>query len=81
VAQQLRLVDTPRSPRLRPARSTAAPVARTASSRARRAAAWGEWQLDSRTRRVGKAGVAAARRALEEAVAAAHEVETHRRAS
>ena len=80
MAQQLRLVDTPRSPRRTPVRSTAA-VARTASPRARRAAAWGEWHLDSRTRRVGKAGVAAARRALEEAVAAAHAVETHRRAS
>jgi hypothetical protein len=32
----------------------------------RRAAHWGEWHLDARTRSVGRAGVAAARRALEE---------------
>ena len=65
----------------RPSRTGAARTARTTSPRARRAASWGEWQLDSRTRRVGKAGVAAARRALEEAAAGAHAVQSHRRAS
>jgi hypothetical protein len=33
----------------------------------RRAANWGDWRLDARTRRVGREGVAAARRALESA--------------
>jgi hypothetical protein len=61
---------------LTPARS-----ARAAATRARRAASWGDWQLDSRTRRVGKEGVAAARRALEDAAATAHAVENHRQAS
>jgi len=41
-------------------------AARTGGS-GRRAVRWGEWQLDARTRRVGREGVAAARRALEEA--------------
>jgi hypothetical protein len=36
----------------------------------RRAVQWGDWHLDARTRTVGRAGVAAARRALEEAAAA-----------
>jgi hypothetical protein len=35
----------------------------------RRAVQWGDWRLDTRTRTVGRAGVAAARRALEEAAA------------
>ena len=35
----------------------------------RRAVQWGDWHLDTRTRTVGRAGVAAARRALEEAAA------------
>jgi len=39
-------------------------------ARGRRAASWGEWKLDARTRRIGKAGVAAAREALERAAAA-----------
>ena len=84
VAQQLRLVEPPSRPRRRSSGSSVprtARRARTAAPRARRAAAWGEWHLDPRTRRVGKAGVAAARRALEEAVAAAHIVESQRRAS
>ena len=34
---------------------------------ARRSVNWGDWRLDTRTRSVGRAGVAAARRALEEA--------------
>jgi hypothetical protein len=36
---------------------------------ARRSVNWGDWRLDARTRTVGRAGVAAARRALEEAAA------------
>ena len=35
----------------------------------RRSVNWGDWRLDPRTRSVGRAGVAAARRALEEAAA------------
>jgi hypothetical protein len=35
----------------------------------RRAVQWGDWHLDARTRTVGRAGVAAARQALEEAAA------------
>jgi hypothetical protein len=31
----------------------------------RRSAGWGDWHLDDRTRSVGRAGVAEARRALE----------------
>ena len=41
---------------------------RTAQGGARRAASWGDWRLDAGTRRVGKAGVAAAREALEAAL-------------
>ncbi len=59
---QLRLVDPPaartsvRTKTAKPAKTAApAPVRRT------------EWRLDARTRRVGRAGVAAARRALEDA--------------
>jgi hypothetical protein len=83
VAQQLRLVDTPRSTHPRVTRPGTGRTAsgRVATPRARRAATWGDWQLDARTRQVGKAGVAAARRALEEAITAAHALETHRRAS
>lgn len=53
---------TPTTPRGR-ARS----VAQTARS-GRRAASWGEWRLDARTRRVGRAGVARAREVLEAAL-------------
>lgn len=88
MTQQLRLVEPPgtpggatsgkRTPRatVRRARSG---VARARG--ARRAASWGDWSLDSGTRRVGKAGVAAAREALEHAAARAHVVENHRQAS
>ena len=87
MTQQLRLVEPPapvastrptaasRAPRSTPQR------ARTGSTRARRAASWGDWALDSSTRRVGKAGVAVARQALEAAAARAHTVEGERRAS
>ena len=53
---QLRLLQ---SERPRPLR------ARKSPSRARRAVHWeGQWRLDSRTRRVGREGVASARAAL-----------------
>jgi hypothetical protein len=70
VSTQLRLVEAPKSPRKRERR---APTARVAKARVRRSARvvhWGDWQLDEQTRRVGRAGVAAARRALEDARAA-----------
>ena len=74
---QLRLVEPPESPTARGARavkgrtSVADRRPRTASlarsSRSRRSANWGDWHLDARTRKVGRAGVASARRALEAA--------------
>ena len=77
---QLRLVEAPGTSEPRAAlkrataKTTGAKRTRAAKSStataARRAANWGEWQLDARTRRVGRAGVAAARQALEEARAA-----------
>lgn len=39
-----------------------------------RQVSWGEWRLDARTRSVGRAGVAAARRALEEAATASEQL-------
>jgi hypothetical protein len=85
VTTQLRLVEPP-EPRPRPARGKAAAAstgarggsrvgttrrARAASARSgRRAASWGDWRLDAGTRRVGRAGVARARAALEAAVEA-----------
>jgi hypothetical protein len=89
VTQQLRLVDPPRAatPRARAntprsARPTRTATARTARSapHARRAVSWGEWTLDSRTRRVGRAGVAAARRALAD-TAHVQALESERKAS
>jgi len=76
VSTQLRLVDTPRQktprqkrPKAQPRKSSAAPKQQRAKvgAGARRAANWGQWQLDERTRRIGRAGVAAARAALEHA--------------
>ena len=73
---QLRLVEPP-EPRPRPARgkvaraTSAAPARARATRRARTgrpAASWGDWRLDAGTRRVGRAGVAQARRALEAAL-------------
>jgi hypothetical protein len=80
VSTQLRLVDTPDT------RPTAATTTRRAASRGRtspkrttvagarrggrRTVNWGDWRLDARTRSVGRAGVARARRALEDAVTA-----------
>jgi hypothetical protein len=80
VSTQLRLVDTPdleprasrapgaRRTRTQPTARRATATARSGSTSARRAAHWGEWQLDARTRQVGRAGVAAAREALERAL-------------
>jgi hypothetical protein len=66
VSTQLRLVEPPApAPRTgkQPRKAT-----RTVGRR-RRAVQWGEWRLDARTRSVGRAGIAAARQALEEAQA------------
>jgi hypothetical protein len=78
VSTQLRLVDPP-EPKATTSRRRAT-TARTAPQRTarptpargggRRAVNWGDWRLDARTRSVGRAGVARARRALEDAVAA-----------
>ena len=74
---QLRLVEPPETPAGRAARppkrrdrTTDRPrTASVARSRrtGRRSVNWGDWQLDARTRKVGRAGVANARRALEAA--------------
>ena len=67
MATQLRLVDPPQAPRTRATRGTRATVAARGRTRApRRAARWGDWQLDDRTRRIGREGIAAARQALEQ---------------
>ncbi len=77
MSTQLRLVEPPeprppattRAPKRR-ARSGDRPRATRATVTARtgrRAAGWGDWHLDARTRRVGQAGVARARKALEAA--------------
>ena len=74
MSTQLRLVDTlppvPRTGKASRPRSGKQPrkATRTAAP-TRRAVQWGDWRLDARTRTVGRAGVAAARRALEEAAA------------
>jgi hypothetical protein len=80
VTTQLRLVEPPEPS---PKRATGAPErSGTASARpstrrgrtttaartGRRSASWGDWRLDAGTRRVGRAGVASARRALEAAL-------------
>ena len=74
MATQLRLVDPPPTPRTRTARTARTARAAVTASRGRRPTArkpvnWGEWQLDARTRRIGREGVASARRALAEATA------------
>ena len=88
MTQQLRLVEppAPRSPPHAPPCIADAPLHAAAgpshgSTRARRAASWGDWALDSSTRRAGLAGVAVARQALQAAAARAHTVEGERRAS
>ncbi len=78
MSTQLRLVDPPEPEATKPGRR-AATKGRTAPKRTgrptpargggRRAVNWGDWRLDARTRSVGRAGVARARRALEDAVA------------
>ena len=76
MSTQLRLVDAPatRKPKsTKAAKSSRSSVARTGQitgRNARRAVNWGDWRLDATTRSVGRAGVARARRALEEAAAA-----------
>jgi hypothetical protein len=50
------------------ARATTRRARATSARTGRRAASWGDWQLDAGTRRIGRAGVAAARQALEAAV-------------
>ncbi|MET0628459.1 MAG: hypothetical protein ABW033_08380 [Acidimicrobiia bacterium] len=78
MATQLRLVDPPptkitarraaasSSAERAPSRTRRARVgsSRAAASSGRRAARWGDWQLDANTRSIGRAGVAAAREAL-----------------
>ena len=49
-------------------RRRARTTTRTTARSGRRAASWGDWHLDAGTRRVGRAGVAQARRALEAVV-------------
>ena len=78
MSTQLRLVDLPEPKATKPSRR-ATTTDRTAPKRTgrptpargggRRAVNWGDWRLDARTRSVGRAGVARARRALEDAVA------------
>jgi hypothetical protein len=80
VTTQLRLVEAPGRSEPRAALKRATTNTKSTKGRktpksgsataARRPVNWGEWQLDARTRRVGRAGVAAARQALEEARAA-----------
>ena len=76
MATQLRLVDPPpaarparraRAAATTPARARVTGTPRRRSGRARRGASWGEWELDARTRSIGRAGIAAAREALERA--------------
>jgi hypothetical protein len=81
VSTQLRLVENlPPAPRTgnepRPGKPTRKQTGNKQTRKAtrtvgpsRRAVQWGDWHLDARTRTVGRAGVAAARRALEEAAA------------
>jgi hypothetical protein len=79
VSTQLRLVDPPEPEASKSTRRRATTSGRTAPKRTgraapargggRRAVNWGDWRLDARTRSVGRAGVAQARRALEDAVA------------
>jgi hypothetical protein len=71
VSTQLRLVDPPKAARRRAAGKPTARVNTAARNRrAGRVVHWGDWQLDENTRRVGRAGVAAARQALADARAA-----------
>jgi hypothetical protein len=83
VSTQLRLVETlPPAPssgngsrkrsgkQPRKAAGTVGPVRGSLTKQARtKQVNWGDWRLDARTRTVGRAGVAAARRALQDAAA------------
>jgi len=69
VHTQLRLVDAPKtsSTEQGPA-ARRRPSARRVKGRAARRVTWGaDWHLDTKVRRVGREGVAAARQALAEA--------------
>jgi hypothetical protein len=82
---QLRLVDPPpaaartktsaarsataRTTGARTVRARIATSGRPGTTSNRRAARWGDWHLDDRTRRIGREGIAAAREALERAAA------------
>jgi hypothetical protein len=52
------------------AKTTGRPVRGSVRSPRGRAVHWADWHLDARTRRVGRAGVAAAKAALEQAARA-----------
>jgi hypothetical protein len=67
VTTQLRLVEPP-APAKKASSGRARGRGATVTRSGRRSAGWGEWHLDARTRRVGRAGVADARRALEAAI-------------
>ena len=67
VSTQLRLVETPATRASKKPRKVR-PTAKTTAVARGRAAHWNvDWRLDTRTRRVGRQGVAAARAALERA--------------
>ena len=79
MSTQLRLVDPPEPEATKSSRRATSGSHRADADRSprlppavggRRAVNWGDWRLDARTRTVGRAGVARARRALEDAVAA-----------
>ena len=79
MSTQLRLVEIlPPAPRTGKARIRTEPRKRSGQqprkatrsvAPGRRTVNWGDWRLDAGTRSVGRAGVAAARRALQEAAA------------
>jgi hypothetical protein len=79
VSTQLRLVEAPGKPskRRNHAPKAKATAKLEAANGARRPVHWGAWQLDEQTRQIGRAGVAAARQALE----AAREAQELRQAS
>jgi hypothetical protein len=71
VSTQLRLVEPPATRKPKPAKATKPPKSAVSAARrpSRRTVNWGDWRLDARTRSVGRAGVANARRVLEAAAA------------
>jgi hypothetical protein len=71
VSTQLRLVEGLPARKRAPRQATARVAKPGAGARrSARVVRWGDWHLDEKTRTVGRAGVAAARRALEDARAA-----------